>query len=140
MTRTYFIQSARTSNGGFIALTSAVIISMILLAITFSLSLSGYFSRFNVLNAEFKKQSVALAEACGDMALLMLAKDRVIATTTSIAIGADTCTIFPAQNDVPIVGQTTIKTQAIFQKAVTNLVIIATNASASVISWEEVPN
>ncbi len=125
------------SNGGFIALISVIVVSVLLLTITFSLSLSGYFSRFNILNTEFKKQSVALAEACGDIALLKLAQGVTIITPVSVSVGADTCTIFPVQ---AAAGQTTIKTQAKVQKIFTNLKIVVTDSTLAVVSWEEIPN
>jgi len=124
---------------GFIALISAIVISMLLIAITFSLSLSGYFARFNTLNAEFKKQSTALAEACGDMALLRLAQGTTITTPLALGIGSDTCTIFGIQANTPSAGQTTIQTKAIFQKSVTNLQIVINNASITVLSSQELP-
>src|SRR5258708_7401043 len=103
------VLSYKLQEGGFIALISAVIISALLLVITFTLSFAGYFARFNTLDIEFKKQSVALAEGCVDKTLLLLAQGTVITTQTPVTIGTDTCTIFPVSQGA---SQTTIKTQA----------------------------
>ena len=127
------------ANEGYIALISVIIISVLLLTITFSLSLSGFFSRFNILDTEFKKRSVALAEACGDTALLKLAASSSISTPLTVPVGSDNCTISSVQFDTPSIGKTTVKTQAKYQNIFTNLAIIVNTANTSVISWEEIP-
>lgn len=124
------------SNGGYVALISAIVISVLLITLTATLSFSSFFGRFNVLYSEFKERSVGLAEACADTALLKLAAGEAIATTLVVPLGTDVCTIFPVTS---VAGQTTVKTQAQFQGAWTNLVIVVNNADTSVVSWTEVP-
>ena len=46
----------RVYNKGFVALTSVVIISAILLLVATSLSLSGFYGRFNILESEFCRE------------------------------------------------------------------------------------
>jgi hypothetical protein len=131
----------KNKQGAFIALISAIIISVLLLIITVSTSLTGIFGRFNVLDSESKERSVALAEACADTAILE--------TTTGIYgvdeekdIGPtiqDKCTIVSAELDEPAVGQTLIKTQSGVNKAYTNLRIVI-DGDYSIISWEECTN
>ena len=64
-----------TNQGGFVALTSTVVIAVLLIAVTLSLNLTGFFARFNVLETEYKERSFSLAEACVQTALLKLAAD-----------------------------------------------------------------
>lgn len=130
-----------SSRGGYIAITSAVVIAVLLLAITLSLSFTGFVSRFNILNMEYKERSLALAEACADTALLKLAANREYSGEEIISIGNLTCTIFPVSTSG---GQITIKTKASFpengaEKAVTNLVVTLGRTNLNIISWEEVP-
>ena len=100
---------------GYIALLSALVISALLLAITLSLGLSGFFVRLNVLDAESKERSVALAEACVSAAMLESVSGMYSANET-VAVGQDTCKIVLSQKDYPVPGQATIKTQASFNK------------------------
>ena len=119
---------------GYIALISSIIISMLMLMISLTLSFTGFFSRINILNAEFKEISLRLAEACADMALLKLSENQSYQGNENIAINDKQCSILiiEAAGDEKI-----IKTKANFQKAVTNLKIKVNNADLSVISWEE---
>jgi hypothetical protein len=106
---------------GFIALISAIVISVLLLNITFTLSFSGYSSRFNILNAEFKSISAALANACVDTAIVKLIEDSSYA-------GGETIEIDPGKfcEIISVTGSTekTIKTQADFNSAHTNLEVV----------------
>lgn len=62
-------------NNGFIALMSAVIISAVLLLVVISGGLTGFFSRSNVLDSELKSRSRAVADACLEQALLLIANN-----------------------------------------------------------------
>jgi hypothetical protein len=120
---------------GFIALISAIIISLLLLTIVVALNLTGFLGRFNILDSEYKERSVSLAEACVDTALLNLANN--LNYTGPVNIGVDTCNILTVQANTPVAGQTTVKTKAIFQKATTNLEIVVNSSDLSVVSWKE---
>ncbi|MEK9179801.1 MAG: hypothetical protein AAB897_00075 [Patescibacteria group bacterium] len=126
---------------GFVALTSAIIIGVILMAVTLSLSFTGFFARFNILETEFKERSFALAEACVDSALLKLALDSGYSGGETISVGDYTCdVIFVAEEAT---GELTIKTQAEYpqigaERTVTNLVFVVEETSLDIISWEEV--
>lgn len=123
-------------NNGYIALVSSIIISILLLVVTFTVSSNNFSGRFNVLNAEFKERSLALAEACVDTALLKLVQNPSYSGNENIPVGNDQCSIL--QIETPS-GQKIIKTKAIFQNSFTNLKITAQASDLSVISWEEVP-
>ena len=54
---------------GYIALISAIIISVVLLGLATAIGQSTFFSRFNALNREYKRISLGLAESCVHAAL-----------------------------------------------------------------------
>lgn len=94
----FFMQKQNTR--GFIALMSSVIISTVLLGLALTAGASGAFSRFDALNAEYKRVSLALAESCANSALLKIAQNYNYAPAGEVVtIGVDgqgrteTCTI-----------------------------------------------
>ncbi|MBP6883689.1 MAG: hypothetical protein KBC06_00425 [Candidatus Pacebacteria bacterium] len=126
------------NNNGFIALISAIIISVVLLLVITNLSLTGFYNRFNILDSELKERSSALAESCVDIVLLILAQNPAYTGNQTITvIDGDTCTIksiTPSSN--PII----IDTKAVFKKATTNLNVKVTKSTLFIESWEEVAN
>ena len=116
---------------------SVIIIMAILMIIVVSSSLTGFFSRFNILDSEFKERSVALADACVDTTLSRLAFDATYAGPEAVSVGSDTCNILSALN--PVGNPRTYKIQAIYQKAYTNLLVTIDINTLSVTSWQEVP-
>ncbi len=90
--------------GGYIALISAIIISFILISLTFTVSASGYFSRANVSNIEYKRVSLGLAESCANAALLKVAQNFYYVPPVGgeiISVGSETCTIKTASSTAP---------------------------------------
>ena len=85
------------SRGGYIALTSAVIIVMIIISIISALSLASYFSRSNILTSEFKDLSLGLAEGCAEKALLKYSQDSSYIGNENILIGGRQCSILPIE-------------------------------------------
>ena len=65
-------------SSGFIALMSVLIISITLLGISFTRSNNGFFSRFGVLDSEYKKIGLGLAESCTNVALLKIAQNQLL--------------------------------------------------------------
>ncbi len=125
---------------GFVALISIIIIMSVLLVISVSLSLTSFNTRFNVGDAEYKKKSSALAEACLDAQLLKLAQGVIIIYPATVSVGSDSCTIISKQDNVPTSGQSTIKTKAVFQQSITNLEFVVNSSNFSLINWQELPN
>jgi hypothetical protein len=81
---------------GFIALTSAIIISVILTTIVFTISFTSFSSRINISGTEFKEKSMSLAEACIDNVILKLQGNEEYTPDISgdlVQIGADYCTV-----------------------------------------------
>lgn len=124
---------------GFIALMSAIFISVILLLIASSGSFTGLYGRFNALDSELKERSSALAEACVDTARINLANDSTYTGSQSVALGESVCTIGPVQNNTPVSGQKTFTTQGIVTHAYTNLKVVVKSSDISVVSWTETP-
>ncbi len=122
---------------GYIALMSAIIISALLLTITVSLGFSGFLGRLSIVDSQSKERSSALAEGCADTAILEATSGIYSMSAKTVNIGSDTCTIVSSQKDVPSTGQSTIKTQAVINKAYTNLKVIINNSNFTVISWDE---
>ncbi|MFZ2621123.1 MAG: hypothetical protein WAX85_01335 [Minisyncoccia bacterium] len=124
-------------NKGFIALISVVFISTILLLVAVTLSLSGFYGRYNILDSELKDRSFALAEACADTALLKLANDSSYNPIDEIInINIDSCLIKSVavsdSNKIILIKEN-------YKNYYTNLRITVDSITLSVISWEEVP-
>lgn len=120
---------------GYIVLTSVIIISLILVTMTSALALVNYYSRFGVLEGEYKKRSFALADSCIDYALSRL-------ITTSPYVGEECLNI--GESKCKVAGVTTgnypktILGQGVYQKSYTNLQV-EVNSDFSIISWKELP-
>ncbi len=130
-----------TRTDGFIALTSVIIISAIVMGLVFALSESGFFIRGEVLSAELKAESMALAESCADIARLKLTAEGDnpgYLGGETVAIGAGSCEIFPIAIDGS--GNKIIKTQAKPHNIYTNLKVIIDPATFALFDWEEVPH
>jgi len=115
---------------GFVALITAIILSVILIVVTVTLNRSGFFARGAILEAEFKETSSALAEACVDTALLRLAVIRTFTGSDTEDVGAETCTF--------TVSPPNIDTTATYRDSITNLHVIYNPADLSIVSWEEI--
>jgi len=121
---------------GYIAVTSALIISLLIMAVIFAVSLAGFYNRANISNSEYKEISNALAEGCVESALLDIATMSTYAGNETVLIGDKQCNIFPIETAG---GQKIIKAKAVFQNAVTNLKITVNSLDLSIVSWEEIP-
>ncbi len=121
---------------GYLALTSIIIISILVLTISLSLEFSGFFARFNILDSEYKERSLALADACADKALLKIVQNASYPGNETIIIGDNSCNILPIET---LGNQKTIKTSAVYQNAASNIKVIMNMTDFSIISWEELP-
>lgn len=141
------MDTQRTHERGFIALISMLIISAMLLILIFMLGTSTFLSRFDVLDAEQKRISLGLAEACAQGAMLRIAQNPtytpvsggecVGATDTCGASGAErTCKICSVSQNA---GTYTILTRAVYRGAFTNVTVEGTLGSSnfSVTKWYE---
>jgi hypothetical protein len=122
-------------SNGFIAITTTMILSVILLVVATSLSFSGFFTRYNILDSELKKISIALAEGCVDQALLKLATNSSFSFPETVNINENTCQIINiSSSGYP----KTIKTRSEFKNYVTNLEVEVGSDTLNITKWEEV--
>lgn len=125
-----------TYQQGFIALTSVIFISAVLLILTATLSASAYSLRFNVQDYENKKISSALAEACTKTALIKLAQN-------SDYSGDELITVEPGRLckicGIAMGQPKSILTRAVQNGAYTNLLVVGSMSTENfaVSSWQE---
>jgi len=120
---------------GYIAITSAIIITILILAIVITISTTGYFSRFNILGLLSKDSSSALSEGCTDTALLELALDRDYAGATTTVVASTTCEILAIETNGDL---KTVKTRATDNETITNTEVILDTTDFTIVSWDEV--
>ena len=132
-------------DGGYIALISVIIISLLLITVTAALSCSNYFSRLNILENEFKIRSGNLAAACVNYARARLIQDPLnyAGNELSVPVGADVCSVL-AVSPTGAVWPKTVKTRWIYpgrqgEQSYTNLTVIL-NSDNSLNSWQETAN
>ena len=125
---------------GFIALISVIVIAAILAAITFVLSTSGFFLRFNVFDTESKKISLDVAEACVQTAMLELIQGAVPVLPQTVPVGTNSCKICYISSTNPSVNPKTIQTRAVSNDSYSNITVVLTQnpSSFTVNSWDEV--
>lgn len=121
---------------GFVAITSVIIISVVLMVLIFTVNYGSFLNRFNILDTTSKKTSRALAESCVADARLKMILDPLYAGDEIIPLGSYTCKTFPIEDNLPGL-QKTIKTEANVDGAETNLKVIISLAGFEVVSWEE---
>ena len=121
---------------GYVAITSAFIITALILVIVLGVSLSAVLTRENILSSDLKETSKALAEACAETALLKLAQNSSYAGNETITVAASTCSI------VAVVASGTKKIITTTGRAgdvYTNLRVTASSSPVlSISGWEEV--
>ncbi|MEA1929749.1 MAG: hypothetical protein U9M92_02640 [Patescibacteria group bacterium] len=83
----------RNKNKGFIALTSVIMISALLMVILVRRSDSSFLTRFNILNSELKEMSGGLAQACIETARLELARDLDYGGGSRVVLGDSECEV-----------------------------------------------
>jgi hypothetical protein len=121
---------------GFVALMSAIIISIVLLVLATTLSFTGFNSRFNILDSETKERSSSLADSCIDLALLAFAKNTPYTVNTTLPVGSDFCKVGAYTTSG---SQKIFETQGIFSNSYTNLKVKIDGTTFKIISVEEIP-
>ncbi|HYF12850.1 MAG TPA: hypothetical protein VD928_00930 [Candidatus Paceibacterota bacterium] len=130
--------TSRVSERGFIALTSAVLISGVLMSLAASVSSAAFFSRFNALSSEFKRVSLSLAESCAHIALLEIAQDYDWAVTTEnseVWLGEEKCTLVSSHTQTSHGSRIfTVTMRAEFRNTFSVLIIQAKARDPSIVS------
>src|SRR3989344_7662148 len=127
----------RRGQAGFVLLMSSIVISAILVAVVFSLSFSGFFTRFNLLDSYNKEASLALANACGDIAVLKFIQDNTYFGNETLPIGSDSCGVLlisPGSYEI----KTTARVPDNAGGAISNIVINLDTTTFAVTRWREV--
>ncbi|OGY39211.1 MAG: hypothetical protein A2418_01305 [Candidatus Brennerbacteria bacterium RIFOXYC1_FULL_41_11] len=119
---------------GYVALTSVIVISFLVMIIVFAASFSGFYLRENISDDYSKAITRELSEACAHLALLKLSQNKNYLGDETINVNSDVCLIRPVQS---VGGTKEIKTSANWQGLYTNLKIIVFSTTLELISWEE---
>ena len=126
-------------NKGYIALISIIVISVLLITMGIVISFGGFFTRFTILENEYKKISTSLAEACAETAILKLIEDWNYAGGEDQTINLNSCSIVSVQDFNG--SQKLIKSKAVYQGSHSNLEIaVEKNGSKiNIVFWREIP-
>lgn len=119
---------------GYIALTSAIITSVLITVIVFAVSGVAILNRFNILDATHKEGSLALAEACVELGLLKLAENSGYLGNETLGVGTNQCQVFPITTQG---GEIIIKTEADLGGAVSRIKVVVGSQTLKIDTWEE---
>jgi hypothetical protein len=129
-------------HNGYIALISAILISVSLLTMVIAVSFEGYFSRFNVLESEQKEMSAYLAESCFNTAVLKLSQDVDYTGNQYIHVGSEGCRIRSINNTgAQFSSNLVVRSQASSSGAYTNLQVEIDPddlPSVTIVNWKEI--
>lgn len=133
-----------SSQKGFVALMTVIIVGAILLTLVFTLGASAFLNRFSIFDTQNKRMSLALAESCANMAMVKIASNpnyNPSAELVTVGSGAgESCRICGVS---PVGGPNyTIRVRAVYQGAFTNLTIAGSIVSNNfdVTAWSETPS
>jgi hypothetical protein len=130
------------NNKGYIALISAILISVSLLTLVAAVSLEGYFSRFSILESEQKEMSAYLAESCFNTAVLKISQNaQYVGGLPLIKVGDAQCKIVSVSQGTVFASNRLIRTQGVVGDAYTNLQIEIDPSKlpqVDIVSWVEV--
>lgn len=135
-----YAQIKHNPRGGYVALITAILISVSLLIMVVAVSFQGFFSRFTVLESQQKEQSIFLAEACVETARLEIAQDTSYSGGETIHVGTGECRIVSVSGPA---GAKVVQATATSSDAFTNLEVEVDASSlpdVTITSWEEVPS
>ncbi|MEK9186714.1 MAG: hypothetical protein AAB885_03975 [Patescibacteria group bacterium] len=124
-------------NRGYIAITSAIILSFLIMAVSIALSSSAILTRLSVLDLTAKRSSFFVARTCLERALLELALDGNYAGNTTVVIeeGGNQCTLYTIESSPP---NKIIKARAQITGVTTNLKLTVDSTTLATVSFEEV--
>lgn len=125
---------------GFIAITSSIVISLVIMTVVFAVSFTGFFNRSNISDSYYKQISKFVAESCVETALLKLGLDPLYGGSEIRSVNSDQCEIKPVETPIGLPLVRIIKTKSIIQGAVTNLKVTATFPLLEILFWEELEN
>lgn len=121
----YFMKKTERA---FVALVSAVVLSVILLGLSTTANSAGFSARFNALNSEYKRIALGLAESCVNQVLLRVAQNHTYTPVSGgevVSVGSGECRILDVTYDTPNTNApqrtATITTQGKYRDAFSNI-------------------
>ncbi len=125
-----------TNQKGYVALTSVIFMSLLLVTITVVLSIINYYSRYNILESEFKERSVAQAESCIDKAVYNVLTGVVVTypkTYSDLGCTVESAVSAGSNFNVLVTGD--------YQNSKTKLQVQLNSANSyKVVTWQELAN
>lgn len=125
-----------TNQKGYVALTSVIFMSLLLVTITVVLSIINYYSRYNILESEFKERSVAQAESCIDKAVYNVLTGVVVTypkTYSDLGCTVESAVSAGSNFNVLVTGD--------YQSSKTKLQVQLNSANSyKVVTWQELAN
>lgn len=121
-------------NKGYIAITTSIILSILVMAVAISLGSSSVLTRFNYVDFNNKQVSFITARSCLNYALLKLAGDSSYAGNETVNISSYQCTIQPIETSG---SNKIIKARSQISGATTNLKLTVVSSTLSTVSLEE---
>ncbi len=128
----------KSSERGFIALLSVIIVSAILLVVVLEANTSGFYTRFNILDSEFKERSSSLVDACVAIARMRVGANSSYIGPETVSVGSDQCQIVGTLNGAG--NPRVFQIQAIYQTSYTDAQVSIDTDDLSIVSWKEVPH
>ena len=128
---------SNSKNRGYIAITSAIVLSLLIMAVATALGGSAILSRFSILDLTAKRASFFAARACLDRALLELALNSNYTGNITVQIEEDgnQCALYAIESSPP---NKIIKSRSQVRGATTNLKLTVNSTTLSTVSLEEV--
>lgn len=129
------VANQKESRGGYIAVTTALIVVAVVVAAMFVDSLSSFAGRSDALSIHQKELSRELARACVSAARLELFQNPAYAGGEAVAVASDTCSIV----SVAASGTTkVIDVQADYRNSYTCLIAAVNSSDLSLAGMQEV--
>lgn len=122
------------SQGGYIAIMSSIIISLMMMLIALSLGSASLFTRLNVVDFSNKQLSYFIARSCLNDALFKLADSASYTGNETLTISSRTCVLSTITTSAP---NKIIQAKAIVEGATTNLKLTVNSTTLSTVSLEE---
>ena len=122
-------------NKGYIAITTAILLSLLTMAVAIISASSTFLTRFNYVDFESKRVSYSLARSCLNYGLLKLADNDNYSGNESVNISSAQCDIRLILTSEP---NKIIEVHAQTDKSTTNLRLTVNSTTLSTVSLEEV--
>lgn len=126
----------KEQNSGFVALISAIVITLVLLSTATALAVKGFLDRSNILDGNAKETSAGLASACVESARIKVARDGSrYAGGETLNVNGEECTVTSVTHSG---GESTICAEGVYRRATTSYRVVVKTSDASIISWREI--